>query len=240
MQNSDCLLLIVALLDNETIEKLATTQLWLTIREFTTSDFFFSLCSRSKLWYLRTQSLLEVNLEERQGDWREVYRYFERVMTVEDTDGNILHACAAIPNEITLLVVIELGYAYPNWSDDYPLRRAAADGYITALKLLLELEQVDPTALDNEAIQSSSKNGHTEIVRLLLEDGRVDPSADDSYALTRAAKRGHTEIVRLLLEDGRVDPSAENNYALVRASMNGHEEIVALLTQHTRDVCLLV
>ena len=60
----------------------------------------------------------------------------------------------------------------PGYDDNYPIRRACAQGYSDVVLRFLQDHRVDPSANDDEAIKEASRNGHLEVVKILMRDSR--------------------------------------------------------------------
>ena len=154
---------------------------------------------------------------------------------------------------------------YFTYYSGLPLRVAATNGHLAAVRLLLE-RGADPNVPEpgiapfGGALRSAAGDGHLEIVRLLLEHGANPMSAVESSgsALWIARDRKHDEVARLLAAYGAVDelynlaysgdavvlgamfqanPTlAENPTALGVAAENGHAETVTLFLRHVPDL----
>lgn len=60
----------------------------------------------------------------------------------------------------------------PGYDNNFPIRRAAAQGYYDVVLRFLQDHRVDPSANDDEAIKEASRNGHLEVVKILMKDPR--------------------------------------------------------------------
>jgi len=126
---------------------------------------------------------------------------------------------------------------------DIALRKAAAHGHVTTVRVLLEYKanvharDHHSRGLPDAALRTAASGGHTEVVRTLIQhkanlhaygrDGKPD------IALREAAYRGQTEVVRLLLRH-KADVHACGvddipDQALRWACLNNHLNTVELL-----------
>ena len=73
--------------------------------------------------------------------------------------------------------------ASPNYSQNYPIRYAASNGFIEILKILLKSKRCNPADSKNLAIMWAATDGQLESLKLLINDKRTDPSDDKNCAL---------------------------------------------------------
>ncbi len=135
---------------------------------------------------------------------------FNTVLKNINIDPNIIFKVIIKGNKYQLLKNY-LNKIDPSANDNWAIKYASENGYISIVKLLLNLpleRGVDPSAGDNLAIIYASMNGYVLTVKLLLglplknkvHDLRVDPSANYNEAIRFASQNGHTSVVKLLLE----------------------------------------
>ena len=149
MDNPDIWLHICSRLNNDTLERLSQTRLWLVIREFAAS---------SQLWYLRVCFLVSLPLQPVSSDvWKEAYYDLTSGHPRLATTELLLHAsrdCSYDWNS-TLTAAIELCET-------------------EVVKLLLQDSRVEPRLTDLGILMESLKKGGTaQVIAVFLMDERV-------------------------------------------------------------------
>ena len=254
MEHSDLLFLLTSRLDNQALEAFSQTEFWDLIKKFSMDQYW---------WYLRVQSLMHVELEQRPGEnWRLMYKILENALQdsidifTREVLNNVLATRIAIaagynpgpPDQHVLNMSIRVGnpdvlrllLSDPRvdttmYDEDFALQLALKIGRTDIVKILVQDGRVDPSMYSNACIRYAVKGRYTDLVKLLLADPRVDPTSRDNEAILTACKNGSTEIVRLLLLDGRADPTSFDNECICVAAGNGHTEVVRLLLEDGRS-----
>lgn len=124
----------------------------------------------------------------------------------------------------------------PSLDDNYAIKTAAENDYLSLVELLLKDLRIDPGADDNYSLRLAIENDYFDIFKLLIEDPRVDTGSNNNAAIRFAFSAYGLErdeesfdIVKFLLKDPRVDPSV-NDYEILReAEADDDEEIIEIL-----------
>lgn len=121
----------------------------------------------------------------------------------------------------------------------YPLRHAAAHGYLAIVDLLL-LNKANINQQHSEGLTplwSAACNGHVAVVKRLLKEEALDVNLtgeNESTALYVAAQNGHSGVIQLLLQRDGIDWKRPHLglTPLMIAVENEHREVVDLLRAH--------
>lgn len=153
-----------------------------------------------------------------------------------------LHYAAAGGHETTAKMLLELGNADPDPSDDSditPLAEAARNGHRGLLKLLIETGRVDINSRSGSGrtpLLWAAKEGHESVVRLLLQCKGIDigpKDKDEMSALSWAAAGGYMNLVKLLIDFNPINLATQEKWALLLAASGGHSGIVKLLLENS-------
>jgi hypothetical protein len=149
------------------------------------------------LWKLRLENIF--NLFSKDNiDYKSTCIFIDNNKSLEDNYIN------AIELNVSDVVKILLENNIEHFSNDWPIRHAAENGYYKIIELLLKDGRIDPSDYHNNVIRIASREGHYEIVELLLNDTRVDASDFDNGAFKNALRTYNYKIMKLLLENSRV------------------------------------
>lgn len=200
MENEDTLAHICSLLENDALLSLSKTSLWLSIRNFASSPYF---------WYMRVQFLLKKKLLDRPGsNWKEAY--YSLSCSIRD-DGD-LSTLTLVPLSVSILLEIKHDLAYPSCE---PLFDSAVEnGQADTVKVLLaegECDMLSTSDFSSYYLIAACRLGYAEVVKALISDGRCTKERDTP--LIEACRRGHTEVMEVLLQNG-ADPNAGDGICL--------------------------
>lgn len=125
---------------------------------------------------------------------------------------------------------VNVNGAYEGEDDATPIKLAAGNGHLEAVKILLKAK-----ANPNAGVVAACQNGHSEVLQTLLEASVRMPERILSQALSVAAEKGYGEIVQVLLRKSpnRLDSAF---YTLRSATSKGQLDIVKICVANGMDL----
>ena len=237
-----------------------------TLRDFsfTCKELLLSVASLLKdqhFFYLRTQALVSLELENRTGViWSDVHKTLSLALSKK---YNSLLRTLDCP--FSTSVLLKMGYD-PLEKDQIAFRTAVDNHKVETVKVFLSDGRVNWGAYDpvigllvhyDEAevlsslipemdysngwsLGQAAEEGASECLKLLLQHPEADPTSvcygwsEDVDLLDIAIMSNHIESMRVLLEDGRCDPSKNNNKLLKSSREWDYAEMIALLLTDPR------
>ncbi|KAJ3322563.1 hypothetical protein HDV06_002940 [Boothiomyces sp. JEL0866] len=120
----------------------------------------------------------------------------------------------------------------PQFKNNYAIRMASTNGYVSIVESLLGDKRVNPAANGNQALLGAIKNGHERIVEMLLNDFRVNISNQERLIFKTCCEYNRVKILYQMMNDKRFNPEDVVSEGLLAATMRGNLEIVdALLSK---------
>ncbi|KAJ3307990.1 hypothetical protein HDV04_002201 [Boothiomyces sp. JEL0838] len=122
--------------------------------------------------------------------------------------------------------LISAGDFAPQFKNNYTIRMACVNGYVSVVEKLLGDKRVNPAANGNQALIGAIKNGHDRVVDMLLGDYRVDIKKQEGTIFKTCCEFNRIGILFKLMEDRRFNPERVVSDGILAATMRGNLEIV--------------
>lgn len=200
MNNPDVLLQVCVRMDEATLKLVSQTALWHDVKPIVSSSYY---------WYLRTQHEFDIELTNRQADWKDIYY---KVGSYWAAMQPVLAAINNLESEMVVSVLLELGY---NPNSGPTVQRAIHKNNYGGLRALLADERTVLPPASELLKWISQYSSSLNISELLLNDERFILDQDQRLALAVhlsyyptslqvAIEGGLKQVAILLLRYGRI------------------------------------